>query len=445
MLLFGLLMQTSVGVGAAFAPNFPVFCIMQFLLGMTSSGIFVTAYVIGTELVGPSKRALAGIAIRIFYSLGMMLLAVLAWVLRDWPKIELVISVPPIIFLVYYWILPESPRWLISQGREEEALQIIKRAAKINKVKLKYVETNIPGKQVLQSANGRPVMRRRHSAVDLVRTPNMRFKTIKIYFNWISSSMAYYGLSFMTEDLGSDPFLAFFIAGAVEIPAYILCLLFLNRFGRKWLTSIFMVAGGVALLCAIPVPNEYTNMTLAIAMVGKLCISGSYAIVYLYAAELFPTPIRNAGVGMGSFTSRIGSILAPQILLLGDAFTPQLPIAIFGGLALVAGLLVLLLPETLNKKLPETMEEGEAFGKGKSAWRRMTGQSSKLNLAAMGDLPAVFETAPPVKESESESSDNIADVTISVISRSHRANDIAVQTSEEDFGLDNPGFAVLHQ
>ena len=72
--------------------------------------------------------------------------------------------------------------------------------------------------------------------------------------------MAYYGLSFLTEDLGSDPYLAFFISGAVEIPAYIICLLLLNRIGRKWLTSIFMVIGGAALLCALPVPNgKYAN------------------------------------------------------------------------------------------------------------------------------------------------------------------------------------------
>ena len=57
----------------------------------------------GTELVGTSKRAFAGIAIRIFYSIGMMLLAVIAWLLREWSHIELAISVPPIIFLIYYW------------------------------------------------------------------------------------------------------------------------------------------------------------------------------------------------------------------------------------------------------------------------------------------------------------------------------------------------------
>ena len=80
--------------------------------------------------------------------------------------------------------------------------------------------------------------------------------------------MAYYGLSFLTEDLGNDPYIAFFIAGAVEIPAYVISLLLLNRIGRKWLTSIFMVIGGAALLCALPVPNgrymrhvAYCNIT----------------------------------------------------------------------------------------------------------------------------------------------------------------------------------------
>ena len=65
--------------------------------------INILLLIAGTELVGPSKRAFAGIAIRIFYSIGMMLLAILAWLLREWPHIELVISVPPIIFLVYFW------------------------------------------------------------------------------------------------------------------------------------------------------------------------------------------------------------------------------------------------------------------------------------------------------------------------------------------------------
>ena len=60
-------------------------------------------------------------------------------------------------------------------------------------------------------------------------------------------------------------------------------------------------------------------------------------------------------------SSRVGGILAPLILLLGDYWEP-LPYVVFGSLAVLAGLTSLLLPETKGKPLPETLEEGEYFG-----------------------------------------------------------------------------------
>ncbi|XP_072019016.1 organic cation transporter protein-like [Amphiura filiformis] len=371
MLLLGIIMQVSVGVGASFSPSFPVFCALQFLLGVTASGVFVVALVIATELVGPSKRAFAGIAIEYFYSIGYMSIALIAWRLRSWPKIELAISIPSVVFLAYYWFVPESPRWLLSKGRKEEAKIILTKAAKVNKVELpdEYLDEDIKLEDV-KSDNAQ-----RASAWNLIRTPNMRFKTLIIYFAWIANSMVYYGLSFFTEDLGSDPYLSFFIAGAVEIPAYISCQLLLDRFGRRRVMFGFMMVGSLALFCCIPIPNELDNVTLTIAMVGKLCISASYATVYLYAAELFPTPIRNVGVGMGSFSSRIGSILSPYILLLADIVSPELPLIIFASFCFVAGIPLLLLPETQGRKLPETLEEGELVGKGLTLWQRIKGDT----------------------------------------------------------------------
>ena len=73
--------------------------------------------------------------------------------------------------------------------------------------------------------------------------------------------------------------------------------------------------------------------------------------------------LRNMGVGMGSFISRIGSISSPYILYLGDHTFFQFPFLVFGSCSFLAGILTLLLPETLGAKLPETIEEGEAFGK----------------------------------------------------------------------------------
>ena len=48
-------------------------------------------------------------------------------------------------------------------------------------------------------------------------------------------------------------------------------------------------------------------------MIGKFCISASFAIIYVFSAELFPTVVRNVGVGSGSFWARVGGVVAPYI------------------------------------------------------------------------------------------------------------------------------------
>lgn len=70
--------------------------------------------------------------------------------------------------------------------------------------------------------------------------------------------------------------------------------------------------------------NIFTDMeTLRILfpMIGKLCISSSFAMIYVYSAELFPTVVRNIGVGSCSMMARVGSILAPYVKELVSSFT----------------------------------------------------------------------------------------------------------------------------
>ena len=67
-------------------------------------------------------------------------------------------------------------------------------------------------------------------------------------------------------------------------------------------------------------------------------------------------------MGLSSAAARVAGILSPFMLELKSVWEP-LPFVLFGTLSIAAGLLALLLPETRNKILPETMEEGEAFGK----------------------------------------------------------------------------------
>ena len=94
-------------------------------------------------------------------------------------------------------------------------------------------------------------------------------------------------------------------------------------------------------------------------------MSLSFPTIYLYSSEVFPTVIRNVGVGLGSVCARIGSMIAPYIATMGKV-APWLPPLIFGTGPLLGALLCFLLPETMNCELPETIEDGENFGKNRT-------------------------------------------------------------------------------
>ena len=55
---------------------------------------------------------------------------------------------------------------------------------------------------------------------------------------------------------------------------------------------------------------------ITLTSVGKFGVSAAFSIVYIFAAELFPTVVRSSGIGASSFCARIGGIVAPQMALL---------------------------------------------------------------------------------------------------------------------------------
>lgn len=82
----------------------------------------------------------------------------------------------------------------------------------------------------------------------------------------------------------------------------------------------------------------------------------SIPALYLFTGELYPTIIRNAGVGAAVMFSRIGSMLAPLVIALHDV-TPFLPLLVLAGMAGIEALLVIPLPETKGMVLPEKIED----------------------------------------------------------------------------------------
>ncbi|XP_033625384.1 organic cation transporter protein-like [Asterias rubens] len=352
-----LVMSCTATVATSFVSSFTSYTILRFIIA--SDGSYLIAFVLVTELVGPKSRTMVGTLVAVFFSIGYALLSLIAYSIREWRHLQMAISFPRFIFFLLFLFLPESPRWLISKNKLPQAEKITHKIAKYNGVKVPdklIVNQDTPQEEVTHS------FFRQVTQLDLFRTPNMRKKTMNIFYNWFVNSLVYYGLSLGTSSLGIDVYVAAFAFGAVELLGYLSSWFVIERLGRRLPLFLYLLSGGAA--CTISSIFQPGVARACTAMIGKFAISGSFNIIYVFSAELFPTPVRSIGMGLSSMFARISSILAPVIVILSKHWEP-LPLVVFGVCCLVASLLSLLLPETLNQHLLETMKDGEEFGKNK--------------------------------------------------------------------------------
>ncbi|GFO15322.1 solute carrier family 22 member 13 [Plakobranchus ocellatus] len=184
-------------------------------------------------------------------------------------------------------------------------------------------------------------------------------------------SMTYYGISLNVADLAGNIYFNMLLYGVVEVISELLCLLLLDRVGRRKLHLLWMFVAGIS--CTLsPFPSlylgsDYQWLNISLAVLGKAGVSAAFATIWLYTTELFPTVIRNAGVSSSSLCAKIGGVIAPYIanmsVAIGGELGQVLPLLMFGVASLTAGTLALLLPETSNASLPDTLQDANRFGK----------------------------------------------------------------------------------
>lgn len=130
-LLVAVLLQLTAGVVAAYIPEYWTFTFMRFLVGLSVGGTMVTSFVIVMEFVGTQYRDTISALYQVPFNMGHMLLAAFGYFLRDFSAFQLAISVPAVLLLSYFFVVPETPRWLIAVKRTDEAIHILERVAKV--------------------------------------------------------------------------------------------------------------------------------------------------------------------------------------------------------------------------------------------------------------------------------------------------------------------------
>ena len=97
-------------------------------------GVFVVPFNLSIELVGNKYKTAVGLIFHVPYSIGQVILGVVAIWVRDYRIYQIVLSIPCFLLLGLYFVIPESPRWLIAKKKYTEAVTVINRAEKFNKV-----------------------------------------------------------------------------------------------------------------------------------------------------------------------------------------------------------------------------------------------------------------------------------------------------------------------
>lgn len=179
------------GVGQAVSTNYLMFTIFAFLNAVGTSGVYPLAFILGVEMVGKGKREMAGVILNYFYSVGQALVGIIAWVDGDWVNLQYWVSAPPILFIVYYWIIPESARWLMAKKRSRKAFKIIRKAAKNNGVELsqsilegfndEIAEESEAGKTSSEHKNSK---NKKAAYLELLRSRTMIIRCLVLFFIW---------------------------------------------------------------------------------------------------------------------------------------------------------------------------------------------------------------------------------------------------------------------
>lgn len=443
---------TILSIALAFSNFIWLFISLRFFIGALNMAISLISYCMISELLPSTHRTLPVIGASLIWSLGIMILALAGYLIKDWKILQIVISLPNLIVILLWWFLPESVTWLFLKENYKETIKIIKSAAKWNKKPLpsdlfyeslcsdpsealnqRAPDSHCPKEDLQAFMTTDPAKHQHHAmpgsatllptetkkgsllAVDgersplstangvsdisngetfqinnclancetssnddgkplstdvvvsiksLFATPRMLMYTLITYYLLMVVSLSYFGILLNTPALPGNIYMNLFFTSAVETVANVVVMCVVNRMGRRKPICCLLMISGISNLLALEVfypgiKSRYILM-LVWTMIGRFGITGSYNMLYLLLAEIFPTTVRNQAMGSASLFENLGSILAPLVILLAKNDT-MVPLIIFGVLTLIGALLVLVLPETHLKPLPSSVKQVESW------------------------------------------------------------------------------------
>lgn len=332
---------------------------MRFLLGVGIGADYPISATLVSEFASTKRRGMHSTSLGAMWFVGAVAAYVIGLAvapLGDWAWRAMLLAgaIFALVVFILRTKLPESPRWLMSKGRTDEARAVLEA---ITGQKPDEADVHVAPSSKVQAS--------------ILFSPSLRRRTFFVCGFWFCYATAYYGISMYTPTIlapladgnrtiiiiGSGCVALLGLAGAV------IGMNLVDRWGRRPLI-IMSFSGLSAALVTLALVQQPTLVFLVslFSIAVLFANSGGGILNFVYPTELFPTSVRATGAGLATSVSRIGSILG--VLVFPNfvaAWGNNAALWFFAGIGLTGLVICLALaPETKNKSLEEINIESQS-------------------------------------------------------------------------------------
>jgi putative MFS transporter len=348
------LVDSVFGFLSALSPGYVWLLVLRAVTGFGVGGTLPVDYAIFSEYLPKRNRGRYLVILESFWAVGTIVVAGLAWLILPrapvvgWRVLLAVSAVPGALVFFIRRHIPESPRYLLIEGREEEARQVLQQVARENGKTLDIDRLRV---------------QERTEEITLTALWKKRFArtTLMLWIGWFCISLGYYGVFIWLPGIFVERGFAFlrtyqntFLLALAQLPGYFSAAYLVERWGRKWTLTVYLLFSGLftylfAVVSGLPV-------IVGSAMLMSFFTLGAWGVLYAYTPELYPTEVRATGMGWASGMTRIAGAIAP--ILGGWLLSISLVIALtlYAVSFVVGGVTVFLLGrETKGRPLLETV------------------------------------------------------------------------------------------